>query len=127
MIYNGQSYSTLSQGVGAIGDNADRGAIGEEVTQFADRVAEFASEYCFSQQFTEFDEFILTGGGGHIAGIQRRLTEFARERLRPDGRMHLPARAASNQPSNLLPIAPRLVRGATAFGGASIFFEPAYW
>ena len=127
MIYNGQAYSTLAQGVGSIGDSADRGAINEELTQFAERVAEYASEYCFSQQFTEFDEFILTGGGGHIAGIQNRLTAFARERLRPEGRMHLPARAATTHSTNLLPIAPRLVRGATAFGGASVFFEPAYW
>jgi hypothetical protein len=107
-----------------IGDSTkEKGAIREVIAQFAAEVADDAEGFLDTYQYDKIDDLILTGGGTMIPAVREALCK----RLSHYGvrKVHL-YMAEGEKPVSSIPPHPlksMLVRGATAIGGTSVYFD----
>lgn len=109
-----------------IGDSAkEKAAIREVIAHFAGEVADDAEGFLDIYQYGKIDDLILTGGGTMIPAVRQVLCQ----RLSHYGvrKVHLYMAAGEKLGSSIPPhpLKSTLVRGATAIGGASVYFDYA--
>lgn len=107
-----------------IGDTrAERQMIQELVTTFAEQIADDAERFLETHQYDHIDDLILTGGGTMITAVREALCS----RLQRYGlvTVHFGAEPPERQFAGIRShtLMSQLVRGATAIGGASIYFD----
>jgi hypothetical protein len=105
------------------GTPKEKDAIRDVVREFASEVADEAEKFLDMHQYQQIDDLILTGGGTMIRSVQEALCK----RLSHYGvrKVHLHW-TDDEKPISSIPIHPLpyvLVRGATAVGGASVYFD----
>jgi hypothetical protein len=109
-----------------IGDSPrEKATIRDVVARFAEDVADDAEAFLDTYQYERIDDLILTGGGTMIPAVQEALCKrLSRYGIR---KVHHYAserdKLVASIPSH--PLKMVLVRGATAIGGASIYFDCA--
>jgi len=106
-----------------IGKDKEWMRIQDVIEQFACEAADFAENFMVAKQYDRIDELILTGGGGNITSVREALFErLSGYRL---GGGYVPALADEEEglPSKYRRLSPMLVRGGTALGGSSIYFD----
>jgi hypothetical protein len=110
---------------GAIGEGSEGEAIESCILAFANEIADSAERFLTAEQYKRIDALILTGGGCNIPMVRRRLCQRL-ERYRTGSSFaatYVPAKESERLPGGYSRLGPRLVRGATALGGASVFFD----
>jgi hypothetical protein len=116
---DGAEYTT---GQGYIGSEpAERDRIKECVSRFSNEVSAYAKRFCIVNQYDRIDELILTGGGFNIPTVRDAVIQALAPFL--TGNSHVPAAEDDALPAKCLRLDRILVRGATAIGGASVFFD----
>ena len=95
------------------------------IRKFATQVTRYARKFIEIEQYQRIDELIITGGGGNIGPVRDALVD----ELSDLGvkHIHVPATIEESEDRRLSENArrldPLLVRGATALGGSSIYFD----
>jgi hypothetical protein len=117
-----QNLRAYNTGKGIIGQEPnERKSIEEVIRQFADRVAESAEEFLLIEQYDHIDELILTGGGFNIPlvreAIRRKLERYNLKNS------HIPLADQLDIPPRCRKLERILVRGATALGATSVYFD----
>ena len=107
-----------------VGDSArEKTMIREIIEKFGQDVADDADDFMEVHQFERIDELILTGGGTMIPAVRKALAT----RMSHYGVRKLHVYMGEEEPSfSSIPVhqLPReFVRGATAFGGSSVYFD----
>jgi len=110
-----------SRGV-RIGSGPELAPVKERVGVFAEEVATYAERFLDLHQFERVDQLLITGGGYNVPLIREALIrKLGNYQLR---RVYRPvSRQDSDLPSRHSRLDPRFVRGSTALGGASVYFE----
>jgi hypothetical protein len=119
-VYQRQRAYKTSQGI--IGQDPTEGKnIIKVMRRFAERIAEQAARFLEIEQYTHIDELILTGGGCNIPLVR----EALREKLKPYQlkNSYIPFAEDEALPHRCQRLERSLVRGATALGGTSVFFD----
>jgi hypothetical protein len=118
-----QQLRPYNTGRGLIGHiTEEKNKILETIHQFAEHVATIAERFLLIEQYDHIDELILTGGGCHIPLIG----EAIRRKLEPYELIntHLPMPPdAGSSTQRCHELDRKLVRGATALGATSVFFD----
>jgi hypothetical protein len=116
----GQPYRTTE--VGQIGTRAEMTVVRGCIEGFADEAVGLAARFLAAHP-AEVHELILTGGGNHVPVV--------RDRLRAG--LHSRALLATHIPLDTSPpngtiraLSRQLARGASALGGASVFFDQSF-
>jgi len=109
--------------IGRIGAGSEMATIRDVIEQFSNEMADAAETFLQTHQYEVIDDLILTGGGLMIPLIRDHLIGALKHRL--SDRAHIHVYRSSNQV-----IDPRfhqldqlMIRGATAIGGASVYFD----
>lgn len=121
-----RAYQSLTHRGVRIGWKEEGEAIQDCLQQFAHRIAELAMKFMEQQQYDHIDELILTGGGFNIPTLRDIVSQQLSEFLQGD--CYVPVQHRDDQPDlppGQLPILQEFVRGATALGGSSVFFDYA--
>jgi hypothetical protein len=123
-IYNRrESYETGKYG--KIGAGAEQQDIHQCIHKFAEEIADYAQQFIDKHQYQRIDALILTGGGCNIPLVRSAL--FKRlARYRKDfgyAATYVPSGPQEKLQPGHRRLDPYLVRGATALGGASVFFD----
>jgi hypothetical protein len=123
--FHQETYQRLrpyNTGQGIIGEDAgERKKISEVVRGFADRVADFAERFLLIEQYDQIDELILTGGGCNIPLVRDAVRQkLERYHLK---KSHIPVAEQIDLPPRCQKLDRILVRGATAIGATSVFFD----
>ncbi|HJT78351.1 MAG TPA: hypothetical protein VJ739_14200 [Gemmataceae bacterium] len=104
-----------------IGEGEEGQQIRECLAEFAEEVADYAEKFLETYQYTQISDLILTGGGTMIPTVRtallRRLGGYGNPKVHA---YFEPAEAPSRNSHRL---GQKLVRGATALGGASVYFD----
>lgn len=119
-VYQEMSMYRLAGGV--IGEETgEKTRIRETVAGFADDVAEVTKTFLQREQVAQVDELILTGGGCNIPLVR----DAIRKTLQPLNlrNSYIPTDGIAVSPAGTKALSRVLVRGATALGGASVFFD----
>jgi hypothetical protein len=135
-LYAGKPQKLSRRGSRAIlvGDGDEADAIQREINAFADRVVAARAEFCLRADAAQIHEEIVTGGGSNIRTLRQHILkriavprrtvhdlldpeEPKRATERGAGRMNA-SQEDERKTQNLL-----LIRGGSAIGGASVFFE----
>jgi hypothetical protein len=125
LIYTeAQPYATRNKQLGDIGNASEMPIIREVVSGFAYDLADRTDEFCVDSQINQLDAVILTGGGNNIPAVQEALTALVKRLGGPSCSICVPERPrTSPRTSAKTTISRQLIRGATAIGGASVYFE----
>jgi hypothetical protein len=117
-----QRLRPYNTGQGIIGQSAaEKKRIEEVIQQFADRVADFAERFLLIEQYDHIDELILTGGGCNIPLVRDAVRKkLERYKLR---KSHVPLPEEIAVPERCQKLDRLLVRGATALGATSVYFD----
>ena len=117
-----QNLRAYNTGKGFIGQEAqEKKAIGDVIRQFADRVADYAERFLLIEQYDHIDELILTGGGCNIPLVREAIRQkLERYNLKNS---HIPLADQIDIPPRCRKLERILVRGATALGATSVFFD----
>jgi hypothetical protein len=108
---------------------SEKNAIGDAVQKFADEVATEAEKFLEKHQYNRVDDLILTGGGTLIPAVRDTLCRRIGDPVYAKGGLQVHTyftegeKLPGAKPPHRLP--PRLIRGATAVGGASVYFDYA--
>lgn len=110
-----------SRGV-RIGSGPEIDQVRRIVSDFAEEVATYAERFLDLHQFERVDQLLITGGGYNVPMIRdalvRKLENYELRRVyRPVSRLD------PELPQLHSRLDPRFVRGSTALGGASVYFE----
>jgi len=109
---------------GRIGSGTHMEPARECVRTFAEDISRFAEKFIEAGQYPEIDDLILTGGGMMIAAIRDEVTAQLKAMNRLSKLVqihaHCPERELRRDYHRLTR---SLMRGATALGGASVFFD----
>jgi hypothetical protein len=112
-------------GAGVIGEGEELTRIRECIQQFAGQVADMTRQFLCDHKVLKLDEVILTGGGNNITLIASALLQLLPER--GPRLVHVPGNFPEKYPFKTTLLGQSLVRGASALGGASVFFESLEW
>jgi hypothetical protein len=117
-----QNFRPYNTGQGFIGQSGtEKKRIEEVVRQFADRVAGYAEQFLLTEHYDHIDELILTGGGCNIPlvreAIRKKLERYSLKNS------HVPVADVKDLPPGSQQLDRLLVRGATALGATSVFFD----
>jgi hypothetical protein len=113
----------------AIGGDADRPAVQGALDAFLAKLSAETVAFCESLNPSTMQELILTGGGNSIPAVREALTASAAKTPgREFVKIHAPG-LKKNKSATVLadPLDEHFARGASAIGGASIYFERAYY
>jgi Tfp pilus assembly PilM family ATPase len=105
--------------IGAVGMGAERERIREAVGAFSRQVAAEADQFLATEGSPFVQDLILTGGGNNILGVRSALMNHLKDTCK---HIHCPGPSSSGKPT-CHQIGQRMVRGASALGGVSIFFD----
>jgi len=119
-VYGGKTrVYRLRQAV--IGEGGEHERIQSCVHEFGVEVADYAEKFLEIHQYDRIDDLILTGGGSMIPAVRDELNKrLKRYSVR---KTHMYLEPGTKAPSNFHALEPLLVRGATALGGASVYFD----
>ena len=112
-----------------IGGDADRPVLQSALDAFVATLSAEAVAFCEPLGAATMQELILTGGGNNIPGVRDGLTVAAAKAPgREFVKIHAPG-LKKNKSATVLadPLDERFARGASAIGGASIYFERGYY
>jgi hypothetical protein len=119
--YRGQH--VLKWGITIGGTGAEKERIRDEVKRFAEEVADDAEDFLSLHQYDRIDDLVLTGGGTLIPAVRdalcTRLCHYSTQKVHTyltDGDPLPPGVVAHR-------LGYELARGATAVGGASVYFD----
>jgi molecular chaperone DnaK (HSP70) len=109
-----------------IGDTpAEKKVVGDVVQKFAEDTADAVETFLEVHQYEEIDDLILTGGGTLIPKVRdalcARLSKYAPRGLKVHTHFADGETIPGAKQPHKLPL--ELVRGATAVGGASVYFD----
>ena len=110
---------------GVIGDEDEGDRIRNCIRTFADEIAAYAEQFLIGEQYLHVDALILTGGGCNIPIVRDTICKRL-ESYRRDSKFavtYVPSGPHGSLPTGYDRLNPLLVRGATAMGGASVFFD----
>ena len=114
-----QPYNT---GQGSIGDKPqEQRRIEEVIRGFADQIADYAEQFLLQDQYDFIDELILTGGGCNIPPVREAICRKLKKYHLKNS--HIPHSNGFDLPDKCEKIERLLVRGATALGASSVFFD----
>ena len=122
-IYQDMSIYRMTSGI--IGQETDeKERITDTIAAFADRTGDVTRNFLQREQVDQVDELILTGGGCNIPLVRNAI----RKALQPfDLRnSYVPTDGIAAPPVGTKGLSRVLSRGATAIGGASVFFDYQY-
>jgi hypothetical protein len=135
-LYSGKAQKLTRKGFRAIvvGEGDEREAIQSEIRRFAERVCAARAEFCLRADAGAVDEEALTGGGSNIRSLRVAFLErvafdgrIVHDLLDPDEPKKATEAGAgkmtSRQAEQRVNENHSLVRGGSAIGGASVFFE----
>jgi len=133
-LYNGMPYQIPKRegGVVTLGQGKEASAIGDAVLAFAGRVCQARQEFCESKLTHAVHAGIPTGGGIMIPAVRQTLISRIKEEGtttlhdlldEDEPRGALSARASERDLERRRVENRDLVRGASAIGGCSVFFE----
>ena len=105
-----------------IGEGAEGKKVGRCIEEFSEEIAECAQKFLEIQQYTQVDDLILTGGGTMIPSIRRALIKKLESQYGVRKYHMFTDPGITVEPNNHR-MNQRLVRGATALGGASVYFD----
>ena len=105
--------------IGTVGIGAERERIREAVAAFSRRVAGETDQFLTTEGSPSVQDLILTGGGNNIAGVRSALIDHLKDACK---HIYGPDPSSSGKPT-CHQIGQRMVRGASALGGASLFFD----
>ncbi len=111
-----------------LGGDADRDAVRSGLSDFARRLTDETAAFCQQLGPASMQELILTGGGSSIPAVRDALIAAAAQA--PGGtfvKTHAPGLKKSKAGPPVDPLDDKLARGGSALGGASIYFEKAYY
>ena len=92
------------------------------IESFGDRIAAMAERFLGEKGFDHIDELVLTGGGNNIPMLRSAIQK--RFKKRGVKLTHVPQSKTSEESTKTLHrLDKRLVRGGSALGGASVFFD----
>jgi hypothetical protein len=114
-------------GIGVIGGDADREALRACVEEFAARVSKEVAHFCAGLEPGGMEELILTGGGSYIPAVRDAILAAANSGGHAYAKTHASElkRVKSGPPVDNLN--ETFVRGGSALGGASVYFEKNYY
>ena len=116
-----QRLRRYNTGQGSIGEGAEKSRIENVIRQFADGVADLAERFLLIEQYDHIDELILTGGGCNIPLVREAIRKkLERYDLR---KSHIPLSDQIDLPERCQKLDRLLVRGATALGATSVYFD----
>jgi hypothetical protein len=109
-----------------IGDTpAEKKVVGDVVQKFAEDTADAVETFLEVHQYEEIDDLILTGGGTLVPKVRdalcARLSKYAPRGLKVHTHFADGETIPGAKQPHKLPL--ELVRGATAVGGASVYFD----
>ncbi len=106
---------------GTIGTGEEMHRIRDVVDDFAEEIAGYAEAFLEANQYDTIDDLILTGGGSMIPAVRKAL----RDRMSPYGwaKTHMYFEPAATLTARSHRLDERMLRGATALGGASVYFD----
>lgn len=127
-VYTGTK-GLMTPSVGNIGGaKKEKEAIKEVIAAFTGKVRREAAAFTGGLDAIDFQELILTGGGCHIPDVREGLIDAAQGEGGVFRKVHLPGKPRSTKKDGVVvPLSDELVRGATALGGASLYFEHAFY
>jgi len=117
-----QRLRPYNTGQGFIGQSVpEKKQIEEVIRKFADQVADFAERFLLIEQYDHIDELILTGGGCNIPLVREAVRKkLGRYNLKNS---HIPLASETDLPARCRKLDRLLIRGATALGATSVFFD----
>jgi hypothetical protein len=121
-LYGGEGRFATREAI--FGDSErERADIDIAIQDFGKTVADHATQFLEIHQYDRIDDLILTGGGMMIPAVREAICH----RLKLFGvrfvHLYNPAGAKSISSIRTHGVDPKLTRGATAIGGASVFFD----
>lgn len=108
-----------------LGGAADRGAVDGCLNDFAKRLTDETAAFCQALGPAAMQELILTGGGCNIPAVRDALLQAAAQL--PGSavvKTHAPGVKKAQTGTPVDNLSDTFARGASALGGASIYFEP---
>ncbi len=121
---DGKPFKTIEV---VVGTKAEQPAIKSALGEFGRSVASRVSEFCGDLQPANMQELILTGGGNYIPAVRTAIEAAVALPGSPIVRVSSPTRKTGITDAVARQLDTEAVRGGTALGGASIYFEPKYW
>jgi hypothetical protein len=107
-----------------IGEGEEGRRIGKVIHQFSMEIAEYAEKFLQLYQYERIDDLVLTGGGMMIPSVRDILIEKLQSTYGiRKVHMYMPEGPAIQGTKHAM--SQKLVRGATALGGASVYFDYA--
>ncbi|MBN9122719.1 MAG: hypothetical protein J0I06_26840 [Planctomycetes bacterium] len=115
-------------GLGTVGGDADRDAMHSCLSDFARRIVDEAMTFCSALGPANMQELILTGGGSSIPTVRDALIAATQSGGNTFVKTHAPELKRGKAGAALVDKLDRdFTRGGSALGGASIYFEKAYY
>jgi hypothetical protein len=115
--------------IGEIAGGADAKRVEEAITGYTKQLSEETAAFLGGLDDIPMKELVLTGGGCTIPAIQDTLISSAERGSSKFRKIHLPGvrvpgkQKATTPQQVITPLDGKLNRGATALGGASVYFE----
>ncbi len=108
-----------------IGGRNRRDELDQVLTEFGQRVRQATAEFLELENTQRVDELILTGGGCAVPAVRDAVVDLLSGEPYHVKHAYVPAIAeeASSLPEGMTRLPPHMVRGATALGGSSVFFD----
>jgi hypothetical protein len=103
-------------------EGSEHRRVGNEIEEFAAELADCAQKFLEIHQYSQVDDLVLTGGGMMIPTIRNALIKKL-EASYGVRKIHMHSYDATPQVVKHHGMDQRLVRGATALGGASVYFD----
>jgi hypothetical protein len=116
---NRKAYTTAE--VGDIGTASEQPAIGECMNAFGAELARVFREFCDRHEIRTCDEVVLTGGGNHIPSLRNELLAAIAGRFNTGYIVRVPPGTPVRNDRAVL--SPEQVRGGSAIGGCSVYFD----
>ncbi len=121
----GKAFSTNT--VGRVGALAEGEAIREAIQTFGRQLAGAVAEFCDGRTPASMQELILTGGGSTISTVRDTLQQAAQHGGNTYVRTYAPAVRKTAGGPPIVKLDTEMVRGGSAMGGTSIYFERSFY
>jgi hypothetical protein len=126
VLGEGRSYRV--PGLGFVGGDDDRESIQACLDEFGKRLIEAVTRFCDGLEPAQMQEFILTGGGSSTPAVRDALIAAAQVNGHKFVKFHATDLKRGKPGSPLVDrLDAQFARGASALGGASIYFEREYY
>ena len=120
----------LTGEAGEVGGKKDGPAVRAAIDWFAGRLHEATAAFCRGLDLGHpqmIQELVLTGGGNHIPAVRQAVRDGVAAGGVTAAKTHWPGRTERQSNPPVQTIDDLFVRGGSAVGGASIYFDRAFW